>query len=462
MRKKSPILSLISYRFSYPEKGVIEGSCPEYPGLCMSVRGNSTDPLVDLLRAEAQKRLETGELPRYAGKGETVVGLAKVSKNKPPMLLLIPDSWCALETAQLEQQVFRISDDWIKKAGKLFFVDNEKQTHSAGSLAKLISQKITQARDEFWRGKSEWDARLMEAQNRIRQEQEATAWIKLMARQLIDEAQRHIVSGARPRQLANRKPPGETLADNWHLYNFEQFNKRAQPEVIHRDESKDEHGNVTKSRTWVENIGGGELTAAAEQIRFLIQGISRDAEKGNEAGLLWLYRIAMFVTAEFWHVTEVQKDMAKKLSSHWQFVPIQWHDDPKLHKAIQRRTRGFQMRKSPAVSGKIKPESPHQVAVSRAQAALNYLIQSPLSLPPMPDGSRSDLFDEHLPDWLKKAQTLAWSKSTDLHAAAEILWDVYVAAMTATPKSPWRIASRPRKAKENFIKAVLVHKPQTP
>ncbi|MFO1436987.1 MAG: hypothetical protein U1F81_01620 [Verrucomicrobiaceae bacterium] len=425
------------------------------------MQSKSTQPLIDALRAEALKRLETGELPRYAGRGSTIIGLSKVRNGKPTFLILVPDSWCLLTKEQLYEQANRLSKDWVRKAGKTFYVGNHKQSHSIKSLADLIRQKVAEALPVFEQGREEWQTRLEKAQQKIRQEQASKAWIKSMINELVNRAQQHIVNGARLRELARQKPPGKTLAEKWHLYSFDEFNLRALPEVIRTEEQKDENGHVIKSRTWVENQGGGEAPAAAEQARFLIQGIAQEAEKGNEAGMHWLYHVAMFATAEFWHAVEVQKNTAKKLSAHWARIPVHWCDEPHLHKALQKQGRGLQLPKLPAVSGKIKPDSPQQIAVSRTQSALNFLIRSPISLPPMPDGSRSDLFDDHLPVWLKKALTLDWNRSTDLHEAAEVLWDVYVAAMTATPKSPWRANSRPRKAKEHFIKAVLAHRPKT-
>lgn len=462
MLTENPVLKLLSFLHSSPEEGITEGYCREYPDIKVIVQGTDIREMNKLLRAEVEKRLQSGKLPHFAGTGSEVIALVGPGKGKDSVSLMLDESWCLLPDEQLAKEAARAAARWIHQAGSKCYVGPKPQNCSSKDLIRLICEKVKEARQHYAKCKSAWEERLKTALEKLEAAKASDAQIKHMISRLIGEAQRYIVDGGRLKELGRTKPPGTTLAEKWHRYTFEQFNERALTQIIHREETKDENGHVIKSRNWVENSGGGEVPAAAEQVHYLLQGISREAQKGDESGMYWLYQLAMFATAEFWHAVETQKDAAKKLSVQWAHIPVHWCDDPKLHKAILKRIRGLQMPKPPSVSGKIKPDSPHQIAISRTQTALNFLLRSPpIFLPPTPDGSRSDFLDDYLPEWLKKAQILAWSKSTDLSEAAEVLWDVYVAAMTATPESPWRRESRPRKAKENFIKAVLAHRPKT-
>jgi len=301
-----------------------------------------------------------------------------------------------------------------------------------------------------------------DAQSSTRKIEASDAAIKSMIDRLVNEAQRYMVSGGRLKELSNEKSPGKTPADTWHLYNFDQFNVRARPQQIHKEETKDANGKVVKFRSWCENSGGGEIAAAVEQTRFMLTGIAQRAEKGSEEALTWLYHLAMISAHEFWVAVEAQPDLAHRLSTSWKQVPVHWNDSPSVIKQIKAKAQRLQLPKLPSLSLKVKPDSPHQQAVHRTLDALNYLMRSPpIFMPPMPDG-RSKILDVWFPSWLSKAFKFVDERQNDLHEYGEILWEIYVAAMTAKSDSPWKKQSRPRKAKEKFIQALMARKVKTP
>ncbi|MFZ2276389.1 MAG: hypothetical protein WAW39_01270 [Prosthecobacter sp.] len=305
--------------------------------------------------------------------------------------------------------------------------------------------------------------KITDAQSSTRKIDAPDAAVKAMIDWLVAEAQRYMVSGGRLKELGNKKPTGDSPAENWHLHNFDQFNLRAKPQQIHKEETKDADGRVIKSRTWCENAGGGEIAAAVEQTKFLLEGIVQRAEKGSEEAMTWLYHLTMFLTQEFWLVIEAQPDLACRLSATWNYVPIHWNDSPGTIKRIKAKTKRLQMLKLPPVSLKVQPDSPHQQAASRTISALNYLMRSPfISMPPMPNGERCKMFDERFPNWLRRAIDFADQQQSDSHYYGEILWEAYASAMTAKPDSPWKKQSRPRKAKEKFIQALMARRTKTP
>jgi hypothetical protein len=178
--------------------------------------------------------------------------------------------------------------------------------------------------------------------------------------------------------------------------------------------------------------------------------------------MTWLYHLAMLSTQEFWFAVESQLDLASRISKNWKQVPIHWHDSPSVIKQIKTKAKRLQLPKLPPLSLKVQPDSPHQQAVRRTLDALNYLMRSPpISMPPMPDG-RSKILDAWFPSWLTRAFKFVDEQQSDPHEYGEILWEVYVAAMTSKPDSPWKKQSRPHKAKEKFIQALMARKVKTP
>jgi hypothetical protein len=83
-------------------------------------------------------------------------------------------------------------------------------------------------------------------------------------------------------------------------------------------------------------------------------------------------------------------------------------------------------------------------------------------MPPMPNGERCKIFDDQFPSWARKAIDHANQQQKEPQEYAEILWEAYATAMTSKPDSPWKKQSRPRKAKEKFIQALMARKVKTP
>ncbi len=462
MPSENALLDLLSYQFSYPEPGIVVATCLGLANLSARVQENHQESIIQHLRNEAKKRIEAGEIPQFSGKSRDLLTLSRTSKKKETSILWIRDSWCVFDDKQLATQAERAARDWIQHVGVRFHVENKASRHSFASLTQLICRTVKDGRKQYFKDKEEWDLRVATAQQENAKRKASDAAIKSMIDWLLNEAQRYIVSGGRLNELSNKKPPANSPAENWHLRNFDQFNLRARPQQIHKEETKDAEGRIIKSRSWCENAGGGEIAAAVEQAKFMLEGIVQRAERGSEEAMAWLYHLSMFLTQKFWLVIEAQPDLACRLSATWNYVPIHWNDSPGTIKRIKAKTKRLQIPKLPPVSLKVQPDSPHQQAASRTISALNYLMRSPfISMPPMPNGERCKMFDERFPNWLRKAIDFADQQQSDTHFDEGILWETYAAAMTAKPDSPWKKQSRPRKAKEKFIQAIKARRTKT-
>ncbi len=462
MPSENALLDLLSYEFSYPEPGIIFITCLGLPNLSIRVQKTAEHGGVEHLRNEAKKRIEDGEVPQFFGKCRDLLALSGVQKNNRTSFLWIRDSWCGLNNEQLANQAMEAARYWIKQVGARFHVGSKLSKHSIASLAQFICRKVKQGRKQYLKDKEEWELKVANAQQENAKRKASDAALKSMIDWSVNEAQRFMISGGRLREPRNVKPPGKTPAETWHLRNFDQFNQRAKPQQICTNETKDSQGNVIKSNSWCENAGGGEIAAVVEQTRFMLEGIAQRAEKGSEEAMTWLYRLAMLLTQELWVVIEAQPDLACRMSASWQQVPIHWNDSPSAIKQIKAKAKRLQLPKLPSLSLKVQPDSPYQQAVCRALDALNYLLRSPpIFMPPMPDG-RSKILDAWFPNWLRRALKFVDERQSDLHEYGEILWEVYTAAMTSKPDSPWKKQSRPRKAKEKFIQALMARIAKTP
>lgn len=275
MPSENALLSLLSYQFSYPEPGVVVGMCPELQGLI--IRGDESDMtrLNALLNNEAKKRIECGELPQFGGQGRDLLVLSRSVQKARTQILWIRDQWCSFSSNQLSDNAKWVAQDWIQRVGTTFRVGKAEEKHSIISLAQLICRKVKQARKQYLQDKVAWELKLANARLENEKRDKSDAAIRAMIDWLVAEAQRYMVSGGRLRELGNTKPPGNTPAETWHLMSFEQFNKRAVPQQIHKEETKDANGDVVKGRTWCENPGGGEIAAAVEQSHFMLRGIDR-------------------------------------------------------------------------------------------------------------------------------------------------------------------------------------------
>jgi|APTNR8051073442_1049403.scaffolds.fasta_scaffold04644_7 hypothetical protein len=463
MPSENALLDLLSYQFSYPEPGIVVVTCLGLPNLSIRVQEAEKHGVIECLRNKAKRRIEEGEIPQFFGNRRDLLVLSRVRKKDGASFLWIHDSWCGFNNEQLAEEAMRAARDWIQQVGPRFYVKNKLSRHSISSLTQFICRKVKQGRKQYLKDKEKWELKVANAQQANAMKKASDAAIRAMIDWLVTEAQRYMVSGGRLRELRNVKPPGKTPAETWHLRDFDQFNLRAKPQQIHTDETKDAKGNVIKSRTWCENAGGGEIAAVVEQAKFMLEGIAHRAEKGSEEAMTWLYRLAMFLTQEFWVVVEAQPDLACRMSASWQQVPIHWNDSPSAIKQIKSKAKRLQLPKLPSVSLKVQPDSPHQQAVCRTLDALNYLMRSPfVSMPPTPDGKRCNMLDDSFPCWLRKAIKFVDEKQNAPHDYGEILWEVYTAAMTAKPDSPWKKQSRPRKAKEKFMQAFMARIAKTP
>ncbi|MDZ4289670.1 MAG: hypothetical protein U0984_17020, partial [Prosthecobacter sp.] len=279
-------------------------------------------------------------------------------------------------------------------------------------------------------------------------EKHQEASMKKKVGQLVDEALRYVEQGGRlkvPWAIRGRR---DIPAETWHLMSPEAFNERARPPSQHRTEKKDAEGNVTSWAIRYENQNGGELMAAGEQAEFMLKVFAKFAEEGNETALRWLHRLAQQATSLFWSSVERQAVLAKRISKEWLQVPVSSDGSAASAKAIEAKVKSLDMLPPGQFELKVDPTSRHHGFIVRISHAIKFLLDTPPASTPWTG------VDENAPEWLKVAWECSHAQPQKLDLMPEIYWQMYEAAMTRTPASPWTKQSRPRKEREKFLKAV--------
>jgi hypothetical protein len=82
MPSENALLDLISYHYSSPEPGIVEGTCIGLANLSIQVQESLEQSAIEHLRNEAKKRIEAGEIPQFSGKSRDLLTLSRVLKKK--------------------------------------------------------------------------------------------------------------------------------------------------------------------------------------------------------------------------------------------------------------------------------------------------------------------------------------------------------------------------------------------
>lgn len=449
MTRPNALLNALSIFVEYDSDGKMTGRCRQLPGFVIHGEGVSNEQMFRGLRLEVNRRLELGAVPVFNGTGEKVFDCGFLdSKTEQLFLLSIEDSWCGLPEDRLLKRAQKAAGEWVAKVGPKIFQNDRVIRVTCKSLAARICKAVKAGRKKYDQDKAAWEKTWEQAKLKRQEELRQDALMKEMVEQLVDEALRYVELGGRLRVPWAIRGRQSTPAETWHLMNPEAFNKRAEPPKQHRIEKKDAEGNVIGESVYCDNPGGGEMMSVGEQAEFMIGGLAKYAEEGDENALRWLHRLALRATSLFWSSVELQTALAKRVSKEWSHVPVASNGSAASAKAAEARVASLNMPEPPTSNLKVDPTTRHHAFIVRIGDAINFLMQTPPASTPWTG------VDEHAPEWLKTAWDASQAQPQKMDLMPEIYWQVYEAAMTRTPESQWRKQSRPRKEREKFLKAV--------
>lgn len=446
------LLSALTLQIEYGTGDEKVGRCRQFPGFVIECNGRPDGEIFAALRQETMRRLDRGDQPIFTGAGKNVFTCAvHNAKTKEHHIMDIPDSWCVLSDERLAVNALESANDWISTAGPRIWEETRLIRITTKSLTTRICKAVKTARAQYHEDKAAWEQKWEAAKLKQQEDLRQQAQIKKMIDDLVDEALKYVEKGGRlvmPFPWATRGSQA-TPAETWHIMTPEAFNNRAEPPKVHRSETKDALGNVMKVKAWGENMGGGEINAGGEQADYMIKWMAKCARDGDETALQWIYRLAMSASGLFWEAVEHQPEAAKHLSRGWRRVPFSTDGSSTSAKLIPLKLKDLELPTPPKTNPKIDFASKHHVFIDRVQKALHFLMRSPpINLPHQ--------LHEESPEWVHRAKEAYETRPPQNEILHEVFWQIYEAAMTRTPESPWIMQSRPRKEKEKFIKAVRV------
>lgn len=445
------LLSALTLQIEYGTGDEKVGRCRQFPGFVIECNGRPDGEMFAALRQETMRRLDRGDQPIFTGAGKNVFTCAvHNAKTKEHHIMDIPDSWCVLSDERLAVNALESANDWISTAGPRIWEETRLIRITTKSLTTRICKAVKTARAQYHEDKAAWEQKWEAAKLKHQEDLRQQAQIKEMIDGLVAEALKYIEKGGRlivPWATRGRQA---TPAETWHLRDFEKFNQRSEPPKEHRTEKKDAEGNVTGWSVQYENQNGGETMAGGEQAEFMVKCLAKYSREGDETALRWLHRLSLMASQLFWEVVEHQPEAAKRLSREWRRVPFSTDGSSTSVKLLTLKLKDLEMPTPPKTNPKIDLSSKHHIFINRVQKALHFLMSSPpISLP-------RQLLHEDSPDWVHRAKEAYETRPPQNEILHEVFWQIYEAAMTRTPESPWIKQSRPRKEKEKFIKAVRV------
>lgn len=448
MIKPNALLSALHMYVESCEDGRVIGRCREFPEVVICGEAGSTEETTERLRQEVTRLLESGAAPAFYGVGEWVFSCCLHNPNtEQSKLFYITDIWCGLPEPALQEQARKAAEEWIVNAGPRISQKRRIVTVTCDSLTKRICKAVKVGRKKFDQDKALWQEKWKAATLKREQELQQESLIKQQIDMLVDEALRYVELGGRlkvPWALRGRRA---TAADTWFLMSAEEFDRRARQPEARRVEKKNADGTVTGGSIIYENAGGGEMMAVGEQTEFMLGGLAKFAEEGDEDALRWLHRLALRAASFFWSSVELQSELAQRISKEWFQVPVATNGSAASAKAAEARVRALDMPKPPESDLKVNPTTRHHAFICRIGSAINFLMNTPPASFPWTG------VDEHAPEWLKTAWEASQAQPQKVELLPEIYWLVYKAAMTRTPQSKWRKLSRPKKVREKFLKA---------
>lgn len=453
--KPNSLLSVLHFHSNRGAEGAEVVRCREFPGITVQGTKDQLGEMFEAARNYAAGLLEKGVQPVFRGTGTCVFEGWYLPQNTDKHAhLSIPDSWCMMKDEELGDHSKRAASEWVKKVGRRITIKRCDHKVTVTLLSDLIAQAVKRARKKFKREKAEWQTRWEQAQAKRAEELNQEEQLQQMITALVKEALRYVVKGGRLRVPWALRGKQATAAGTWHLMSPEEFNRRAVPPKLVRHEEKDAEGNVIRWTQHTENDGGGEMMAAGEQAEYMIACFAKHAEEGNEEALRWLHRLGLKAIDNLWMAIEQQPELAKRVSTEWNYVPVATNGSELSFKEARVRLRQLAMPRPPKRDLRIDPESEHHRDIARVERAIHFLFDTPPATTPWTG------VDESAPDWLRDAWIVLTNNEAKAADVAEVYWRVFEAAMTDGETAPWKKDSRPRKAKEKFIEAVIARLPK--
>ncbi len=412
--------------------------------------------MFEVARGKVAQLLDEGVEPIFIGSGRAVFdGFYSCDKRSCYAFLTIPDECCRLSDDELARYAKESASNWIEKVGCEVIIKQRTHKVTVASLSDLIIRAVKKGRREFNKDKIDWELKWKKAKAKRAQELAQEAMWREGVDKCVAEALRYIVHGGRLTNPWATRGKQATPAETWHLRSPNEFNQRAKPPQTHKTEETDKNGGIVRTRIEYENSDGGEMTAAGEQAEYMIACFAKYAGNGDQNALQWLYHLSLKAVESFWMAVEQQPELSKRVSEQWRHAPVSINSSELSVKVAKTMLRQLNLQKPLEHDLRIDPESAHHRDIVRIEKAIRFLLQTP------PVSTPWTGVDEYAPNWIREAWPVMTNPKPNPQKVAETYWHVYEAAMTHGQDAPWRVNSRPRKAKEKFVKAVIARLPKS-